>query len=87
MDSENELNADGEATAHEIDRDEVLIKERVDHSHGSIVFDGRLLKTHSMAGCFMTVTPRNDGHLNVPDNLKVLRVHGLIFENTHTREI
>ena len=54
--------------------DMILIKQRSDHSLGSIVFDGCLLKTHSMAGCFMTVTPDHDGHLNLPDNLKVFKI-------------
>ena len=52
----------------------ILIKEPSNISLGSIVFDGCLLKTHSMAGCFMTVTPHDDGHLDLPDNLKVLNI-------------
>lgn len=50
----------------------ILINERDDLSLGRIVFNGALLKTHSMAGCFMAVTPDEDGYLNMPDNLKVI---------------
>ena len=64
------LNNDRESTS-DTEEDAVLIKEAGDRSLGNIVFDNMLLKTHSMAGCFMTITPDKDGYLNLPDNLKV----------------
>ena len=53
------------------DEDVVSIRQPSDPSLGNIVFNGTLLRSHRMAGCFMTVTPDNDGYLNMPDNLKV----------------
>lgn len=61
-------------TTSDTEEDIILIKQPGDSSLGNIIFDNTLLKTHSMAGCFMTITPDNDGHLNVPDNLKVFKI-------------
>ncbi len=70
--TELEPNSDRENICDKED-DMILIKQQSEHSLGSIVFNGSLLKTNAMAGCFMTVTPDNDGHLNAPDNLKVFK--------------
>jgi hypothetical protein len=70
---EIEPNSDCKAISDK-EEDTILIKQPSDHSLGSIVFNGSLLKTHSMAACFMTVTPDNDGYLNVPENLKVFKI-------------
>ena len=51
---------------------DVIINHLEGTSLGSIVFNGCLLKTHSMAGCFMTITPTDDGFIDVPENVKVI---------------
>ena len=75
-----EPNSDSETTS-DTEKDVILIKQPGDSSLGNIVFDNTLLKTHSMAGYFMTITPDNDGYLNVPDNLKVIKINK--YSNAH----
>ncbi|XP_028405416.1 dynein heavy chain domain-containing protein 1-like isoform X2 [Dendronephthya gigantea] len=66
------------------EEDMILMKDQDDLSLGHIVFNGALLKTHSMAGCFMAVTPDKDGYLNIPDNLKAsMRTVSMLTPNAN----